>query len=222
MPGLSLAQVIVADDGSTDRTIAVAEEWKQQLPIEIVALPHNQGKGAAVRLGMKQSRAELALIYDADGAAPILEVNKLYAALREKNADIAIGSRAMDHRKSLVTMTWYRRIIGRIYHAVCYALVPGLHDTACGCKLFTAKTVSDLFSRQRIDRFAFDVEILAIALRRGFTVAEVPLAWTAVPESKVRILRDGIQMFSCVLPLYFRADTSPFFPKNREMKEVSA
>lgn len=222
IPELTLSQVIIADDGSKDRTIAVAEEWKKVLPIEIVALPKNRGKGAAVRTGMQASRADLALIYDADGAAPIVEINKLYKEMKMKDADIAIGSRALERRQSLVTMSWHRRIIGRIYHAICYALVPGLHDTACGCKLFTAEAVKELFALQRIDRFAFDVEILAIALRRGYKVVEVPLMWTAIPESKVRIIRDGIQMFSCVLPLYLRADTSPLFPRSAELKEASA
>lgn len=201
MPGLTLAQVIIADDGSSDGTVAAAELWKGKLPIETVKLAKNTGKGAAVRAGMARVNSALALMYDADGAAPITEVNKLLKAM-DGGADIAIGSRVMDHEKSLVTMRWHRRIIGRVYHFLGSALVPGIRDTACGCKLFRAEIAKKLFAEQRVDRFAFDIEVLALALRRGYTVAEIPLAWTAVPESKVRIVRDGIEMLWCLIMLY--------------------
>lgn len=201
MPGLTLSQVIIADDGSSDGTVAAAELWKGRLPIEIVALGKNTGKGAAVRAGMARVSAELALMYDADGAAPITEANKLFKAM-EGGADIAIGSRVMDHEKSLVTMRWHRRIIGRVYHFLGSSLVPGIRDTACGCKLFRADVARKLFAEQRVDRFAFDIEVLALALRRGYKVAEIPLEWTAIPESKVRIVRDGLEMLWCLILLY--------------------
>lgn len=201
MPGLTLLQVIIADDGSSDSTIASAEAWKGRLPIEIVALQKNTGKGAAVRAGMAHVHADLALMYDADGAAPITEVNKLLKAM-DGGADIAIGSRVMDHEKSLVTMRWYRRVIGRVYHFLGSSLVPGIRDTACGCKLFRADIARTLFQQQRVDRFAFDIEVLALALRHGYKVAEIPLAWTAIPESKVRIVRDGLEMLWCLIMLY--------------------
>lgn len=201
MSGLTLSQVIVADDGSADSTLVVAESWKDKLPMEVFALAKNAGKGAAVRGGMARVRSDLALMYDADGAAPITEVAKLLKALND-GADIAIGSRVMNEEKSLVTMRWHRRVIGRVYHFLCSALVPGIHDTACGCKLFRAEVAKKLFSIQRIDRFAFDVEVLALALRHGYVIAEIPLEWTAVPESKVRLVRDGLEMLWCLITLY--------------------
>ncbi|MBP9850924.1 MAG: glycosyltransferase family 2 protein [Candidatus Peribacteraceae bacterium] len=201
MSGLTLSQVIIADDGSMDGTAAAADSWKGRLPIITAVLAKNTGKGAAVRAGMALVNADLALMYDADGAAPITEVSKLLVAI-EGGADIAIGSRVMNHERSLVTMRWHRRFIGRVYHFLGSALVPGIQDTACGCKLFRSDVAKKLFSLQRIDRFAFDVEVLALALRHGYTVAEIPLAWTAVPESKVRIVRDGLEMFWCLIVLY--------------------
>ena len=93
-------------------------------------------------------------------------------------------------------------MIGRTYHALCRALVPGIEDTACGCKLFKKNVAHELFELQKIDRFAFDVEVLALALRKKKVIVEVPVTWTAIPESKVRILRDGIEMFWCVVRLY--------------------
>lgn len=202
--GLSLTQLIVADDGSTDRTGEIALSFVDRLPVSIVRLEKNRGKGAAVRVGMKQSTADYALMYDADGATPITEVPKLFSELQKSQADIAIGSRVMNRATSLVSMSWQRRLIGRVYHFFCRALVPGIQDTACGCKLYSRESATTLFSIQHVDRFAFDVEVLALALMHGYKVVEVPVAWTAVPESKVRIVRDGLQMLSCVVGLYLQ------------------
>lgn len=204
MSDVRLTQIIVVDDGSADATVRVAESFAGSLPMTVVRLPQNQGKGAAVRAGMRVVTGEFALIYDADGAAPITEVTKLFAAIQKQHADIAIGSRVLGHSEGIVTMRWYRRLIGRTYHAFCSFLVPGIMDTACGCKLFKREAAQTLFRLQRIDRFSFDVEVLAIALRRGYVIAEVPLQWTAIPESKVRLIRDGLQMFWCLVSLYGR------------------
>lgn len=203
MSGLTLSQVIVADDGSTDGTVAAAKLWQGRLPMQVLSLGTNRGKGAAVRAGMSAVTSDLALMYDADGAAPITEVRKLLQVMDEAT-DIVIGSRVINRETSLVTMRWYRRVIGRVYHFLGSALVPGIQDTACGCKLFRSDVAKQLFAEQRIDRFAFDIEILALALRHGYVIKEIPLAWTAVPESKVRIIRDGIEMFWCLIALYAR------------------
>lgn len=208
MPGITLAEVVVADDGSADRTSAIAKEWEDRLPMKSVRLETNRGKGAAMRAGVAAASGEYILMYDADGATPITEVLKLFAALEKDASDIAIGSRVMERRAGLVTMQWHRRIIGRMYHSLCSLLVPGIHDTACGCKLFKAPVAKKLFGLQRIDRFAFDVEVLALALRHKFKISEVPLQWTAVPESKVNVVRDGLQMFWCVINLYLRGGGS--------------
>jgi dolichyl-phosphate beta-glucosyltransferase len=197
---VTLGEVIVVDDGSTDGTPELAESWNDRLPMRVIRLPKNRGKGAAVRAGMLAAKEELVLMYDADGATPIDEVPGLVDEMFKTNADIAIGSRV--DRTSSVSMQGYRRIIGRTYHALCAKLHPGIRDAACGCKLFKREVAQDLFSRQRIDRFAFDIEILSLALLRGYRVAQVPVRWTAVEKSKVRIWRDGPQMFWCILKMY--------------------
>lgn len=202
--GLQLQELLICNDGSVDRTIEVAESFKSRLPITVLSLPQNRGKGAAVRMGMLKAVGDFILMYDADGATPMSEVPHLFRELQQKHADIAIGSRVSAQTQSLVTMSWHRRIIGRTYHALCHTLVPGIHDTACGCKLFTQASAKHLFSLQKIDRFAFDVEVLSLALIEGLKIAEVPVQWTAVPESKVRIIRDGLEMFWCVVRLYVR------------------
>jgi dolichyl-phosphate beta-glucosyltransferase len=204
LPEIAVAEIVVADDGSADRTSDIAREWSGRLPTKVVRLPENKGKGAAMRAGVAASAGEYVLMYDADGATPITEIPKLFRAMEKDGSDIAIGSRVLERREALVTMQLHRRLIGRTYHALCSLLVPGIHDTACGCKLFKAAAAKQLFSLQRIDRFAFDVEVLALALRHKYRISEVPLEWTAVPESKVRVVRDGLQMFWCVISLYVR------------------
>lgn len=204
MSDIELTQVIVTDDGSTDDTLAIAASWKGRLPILSIRLERNTGKGAAVRAGVGKAIADFVLLYDADSAAPITEANKLFQALKSAHASIAIGSRVLGSDDALVTMAWHRRLIGRVYHTLCSGLVPGIRDTACGCKLFKYEVAMRLFALQHIDRFAFDVELLAIALRLGERIIEVPVRWTAVPESKVRLGRDGLQMFWCLLTMYGR------------------
>lgn len=205
MPGITLAQVVVADDGSSDRTVATAEEWKAKLPVTVVRLPENKGKGAACRAGVKAADAEFVLLYDADGASPIEEANTLFTALNTHHADIAIGSRLGDG-DARVSRRWHRRLIGRTYWLFCHTLIPGIRDAACGCKLFKTDVAKRIFSLQRIDRFAFDIEILAIAIKLKYSIQEVPLNWTEMPESKVRIVRDGLQMLWCIILMHFRSD----------------
>ncbi len=198
---MALHEIVVADDGSRDGTASVAEAFAGRLPIRVVSLPVNRGKGAAVRAGMLAAIGDRVLFYDADGATPPEEILRLGTAMDAAQADVAIGSR-VNPEQGIVTMSRYRRLIGRAYHALCAPLVPGIQDTACGCKLFTAAAAHDLFSRQSIDRFAFDVEVLFLARRLGYRITEVRVAWTAVGESKVRIVRDGLNMFRSVAGLY--------------------
>jgi dolichyl-phosphate beta-glucosyltransferase len=197
-------EIIVVDDGSHDGTSALAERWAERLPIRTVRLPENRGKGAALRAGVLESKAPYALLYDADAATPFDEAQKLAEAMEKENADIAIGSRVLGRAPDTVQMSLPRRIIGRIYHALTAPLIPGIRDAACGCKLFKTSVAKELFSRQKLDRFAYDVEILSLALARGYKVAEVPVAWREIPGSKVRILRDGPEMLVRVLQLYLR------------------
>ncbi len=199
----ALHEIIIVDDGSNDDTAHIAQEWKDRLPIRAMRLDRNRGKGAASRTGMLAATGEEILLYDADGATPIGEVTKLLAA-SHAGADIAIGSR-LGENGMVVVMAWYRRLIGRTYHWLASRLTGNIRDAACGCKLFRREAAQVLFREQRIDRFAFDVEILWLALCHGYTVAEVPVHWEAIPFSKVRVVRDGIQMFACVVGLYVRS-----------------
>ena len=189
------AEIIVVDDGSLDRTSVVAEEFAADHPeVRLIRLAENRGKGYAVRSGVVNARGKLILFADADGATPLEELARLEAAL-EAGAQVAIGSRAMHAEGVHVNARIYRRAMGRVFHAFVQMLtVRGVRDTQCGFKLFRGPVAHDLFSRMRMRGFSFDVEVLLMAQRRGYRIAEVPVNWTHKPGSKVNLLTDSTLM----------------------------
>jgi dolichyl-phosphate beta-glucosyltransferase len=190
------AELIVVDDGSLDRTSVVVNRFAAEHPeLRLIRLAENHGKGHAVRSGVVNARGRLVLFADADGATPLSEVERLEAALAQ-GADVAIGSRALHDGRVTVKAKLYRRVIGRIFHGIVEALtVPGVKDTQCGFKLFRGPVAHDLFSRMRVRGFSFDVEVLMMAQRRGYRIAEVPVNWTHKPGSKVNLVTDSARMF---------------------------
>jgi dolichyl-phosphate beta-glucosyltransferase len=197
-------QLVVSDDGSTDRTITVAEAAANGDPrVRVISLGKNRGKGAAVRAGMLAARADRILFSDADLATPIEELEKLEAALVD-GADIAIGSRAVAGADIRVRQHPARELMGRTFNAMVRTLVMGgIKDTQCGFKLFTANAARDLFTRATIDGFAFDVEILWLA-RGRYQIAEVPVVWRHVEQSKVSPGVDAARMLIDIVKLRLR------------------
>jgi dolichyl-phosphate beta-glucosyltransferase len=188
-------EVIVVDDGSLDRTSAVVNSFAARHPeVRLIRLAENQGKGQAVRSGVVNAQGKRILFADADGATPLSEIERLEAAL-ETGADLAIGSRALHDEGVRIKARLYRRVIGRIFHGLVELLtVPRVKDTQCGFKLFRGPVAHDLFSRMRIRGFSFDVEVLMMAQRRGYAIAEVPVNWTHQPGSKVNLVTDSARM----------------------------
>jgi dolichyl-phosphate beta-glucosyltransferase len=199
--GLSY-EVLVVDDGSRDETAAVVEAYAKHDPsVQIIRLTPNRGKGAAVRAGMHAARGALHLLADADGATPIAEIDRLEHAIAA-GADLAIGSRLLASRNPQfhVQARWHRSVLGGLFNRVVQRLgLAGIEDTQCGFKLFRAAVSRDLFSLSRVDGYGFDLEILYLAKRRGYRIAEVPVNWTDQPGSKVRVLRDGFRMLRDLL-----------------------
>ncbi len=189
------AEIIVVDDGSLDGTGKVIDEWSSRhSQVRSIRFPVNRGKGAAVRAGVLASTAPRVLFTDADGATPIEELARLWAAL-DGGADIAIGSRAKRGRDVTVTAKWHRRFIGRVFHRLVETLaVTGFADTQCGFKLFTEAAAHELFSIQQVDGFGFDVEILLAAKTRGYRVEEVPVNWIHQPGSKISLVTTAARM----------------------------
>ena len=188
-------ELIVVDDGSLDGTSQVAEGLGAEFPeIRLIRLAQNQGKGFAVRSGVVNARGSRILFADADGASPIEELARLEQAI-SAGADVAIGSRALSESGVEVRAKLYRRFIGRAFHRLVELLtVRDIKDTQCGFKLFRGPVAHDLFSRMRMRGFSFDVEVLVMANRRGYKVAEVPINWTHQPGSKVNLVTDSLRM----------------------------
>ncbi|HLK10800.1 MAG TPA: dolichyl-phosphate beta-glucosyltransferase [Candidatus Binatia bacterium] len=181
-------EVVVVDDGSTDRTVEVAEKALAGYggASRVLRHPTNRGKGAAVRTGMLAARGDLVLFTDADLSTPIEEIEKLERAIAA-GAKIAIGSRAVDRRTVERRQPWVRDMTGRLFNFVVRLFaVRGIKDTQCGFKLFTRETIRPIFERTRIDGFGFDVEVLALAQRLGFPIAEVPVRWINNTDTRVR------------------------------------
>jgi dolichyl-phosphate beta-glucosyltransferase len=185
----------VVDDGSLDRTSRVAEGLSAEYPeLRLIRLADNRGKGYAVRTGIVNSRGAQVLFADADGATPISELPRLQAAL-EQGADVAIGSRVAQAADVRVRARPLRRIMGRTFHRLVETLtVRGILDTQCGFKLFQGPVAHALFSRMRMSGFSFDVEVLMMAQRQGYRIAEVPVNWTHQPGSKVNLVSDSALM----------------------------
>lgn len=191
-------EVIVVDDGSTDGTAELARGI--DAAVQVIELGENRGKGAAVRTGMLAARGEQVLFSDADLATPIEELSKLQAQLAN-GCDIAIASRGLPDSDIRVRQHPLRELMGRTFNVVVRALaMAGIKDTQCGFKLFSRAAAHDLFSQATVDGFAFDVEVLLLA-RGRYRVAEVPVTWRHVDESKVSPGADAARMLWDVLRL---------------------
>jgi glycosyltransferase involved in cell wall biosynthesis len=192
------AEIIVVDDGSDDGTADVAAAHLAALPgSKLVRLPLNSGKGAAVRAGVAHARGQSIVFMDADLATDLGDLPALLDAL--ETADIAIGSRVVPGA-TVDGASTARARMGRTFNRVS-RVVTGLNlrDTQCGFKAFRAPVAQLLFHLGVVDGFAFDVEILALARRMGYRVAEVPVHWRAVEGSRVDVVRDPIRMVRDVL-----------------------
>jgi glycosyltransferase involved in cell wall biosynthesis len=185
-------EIVVVDDGSKDATCAVVEAQAAVIPgLRLVRQSPNQGKGAAVRRGMLAARGQLRVMSDADGSMPPEQLPALLAPIIACRAEIAIGSRYAAGARTDVKQPAYRVLWSRLANRVIQrSLVPGVLDTQCGFKAFTAEAARDLFGRARVDGWAFDLEILALARRRGYGIAEIGVAWTDDRRSKVNPLKD--------------------------------
>jgi dolichyl-phosphate beta-glucosyltransferase len=202
-------EVLVVDDGSTDDT---AGEVKGRPDPELKLIPCsvNQGKGAAVRRGVAASRGELILLSDADLATPIEELSRLEARLGDGVA-VVCGSRGLPDSRIVARQPPYRELMGKTFNHIVRRLgLSDFRDTQCGFKLFRAAAARDIFSRCRVDGFAFDVEALYLARRLGYLAVELPVAWRHVPESRVHPLGDAARMLWDSLRIRLYAWTSRY------------
>jgi dolichyl-phosphate beta-glucosyltransferase len=201
------AEIIVVDDGSTDNTALLVLILSLEVQgLRLISYPENRGKGYALRTGVLASRRSLVLLADADFSTPIEELETLRPHIAPHAHQVAIGSRALALSEIARAQPIWRRGMGRMFNRIVRLLViDGFHDTQCGFKLFTGEAARALFAAARIDRFAYDVEILALARKKGYRIAEVPIKWTDCSGSKVRPIQDSLQMLADLVKIRLTA-----------------
>ena len=188
-------EVLVVDDGSKDRTAAVAESFRSKIPaLRVIPNGVNRGKGYSVRHGVQEARGRMVLFTDADLSAPIEEADKLVDALQ--HFDVAIGSRAVNRSLITVHESPFREFAGIIFNKIVRLILwlPFV-DTQCGFKAFVRERCQIIFEQQTIERFGFDPELLYLARHHGLRAVEIPVRWGHSPATKVNMLRDSLQMF---------------------------
>jgi len=204
------AEIVIVDDGSSDETSAVAAAAMPADGVSIRCLSQdaNRGKGAAVRRGLAASRGRNILLSDADMATPISEIDALANAT---DRGVAVGSRALDRARIESPQPLYRDLMGRVFNlAVRVFAIGGVADTQCGFKLFDGDLGRALAAVQRIDGFAFDVELLVWARSWGHPILEVPVRWRHVEESRVQPLAHSADMFIDLLRIFWWRITGRF------------
>lgn len=209
------AEVIVVDNGSQDRTLAIAREYANIQPLLTVLHIPQRGKGSAVKQGMLAARGDYRFMCDADFSMPASEIER-FLPPKLTDFDIAIASREAPGAKRY-NEPHYRHFIGRIFNGLIRLIaLPGLHDTQCGFKCFRAEVAEDIFPLQTIPGWAFDVELLFIARKRGYRIVELPVPWYFNPESKIHVIRDATRMALDLLKIRLNAWRGIYDHRNAE------
>lgn len=216
------AEVLVVDDGSTDETPVIVERWMEVFPrLHLVHNRGNRGKGYAVRNGMLQAAGDVVMFTDADLSAPMVEAERLIAAIAQ-GADVAIGSRWMDRSRQTIHQPLYRQFFGRCFNWVTRTVM-GLpfKDTQCGFKAFRRDAAQVIFRLQTIERWGFDPELLFIARKLGFKVKEVPVTWGHDERSRMSYLRDGMKMLEEMAVIRYNSAAGRYDRAIAAMKDTS-
>jgi dolichyl-phosphate beta-glucosyltransferase len=184
-------ELIIADDGSTDSTVALVQDLRFA-NLRLLVADQNTGKGDAVRRGMLAARGKVVLFADADQSTPIEQFDRLYALIRE-GFDVVVGSRAAEGAE-VSGKSFVRKVLSSgLRVVVSRGFGVTVSDTQCGFKLFTAEAAHKLFSMQIVDGFSFDLEVLYLAHKVGYRTAEVPVEWIDAPGSTVDAAKVSLQ-----------------------------
>lgn len=201
------AELIVVDDGSTDEMPRHLREASAQWDaLRVFRTDPNRGKGYSVRRGALEARGDYVLFTDADLSTPIEAADHLLEVMECTEADVVVGSRALNRKLIGVRQPKFRELSG-IFFNVLVRIFTGLslRDTQCGFKLFRRETTREAFQLQKVEGFGFDPEILFLIKRSGGRIIEVPVRWNNDPATKVRFLRDSGLMFWELVRLRWRA-----------------
>jgi dolichyl-phosphate beta-glucosyltransferase len=207
------AEVLVVENGSSDRTFEIALELAKHHANLRVLKEEQPGKGKAVCRGMLAAKGEYRFMCDADLSMPITELSKFIPANMEQ-LDVAIAS-----REAVGAVRYnepeYRHRGGRLINfAIRLLILPGFHDTQCGFKCFRGAVAEEIFPYQTISGWSFDIEILYIALKRGYQVSEVPIHWYFDPETKLRAIKDAILMLRDIFLIHWNNLRSLYDPQD--------
>lgn len=198
------AEVVVVENGSSDRTLELARDFAKQYPNLLVLHEERAGKGIAVRRGVLEAHGEYRFICDADLSMPIEEVQKFLPPVLS-GFDVIIASReapgAVRYNEPA-----YRHWGGRAINlAIRLLILPGLQDTQCGFKCFRAGAAQKLFTQQTLGGWSFDIEILYLARRKRMNIREIPIHWYFGEDSKVSAVRDALRMLGDIFRIHFHA-----------------
>ena len=189
-------EIIVVDDGSGDDTVGICKEFEG---VKVLEQEKNKGKGAAVRRGMLEAKGDFRVFSDADLSTPIYEIEKLISSFKE-GFDVCIGSRALVSEMIKEHQPWYRESMGKFFNTLVQVLVfKGIEDTQCGFKGFSGEVAENIFSRTKIDGFAFDVEVLFLAGTLNYKIKEIAVEWFNDERSTVNPITDSAKMFLEIL-----------------------
>lgn len=197
------SEVIVVENGSTDNTHQIAQQFAMQHK-NLHVMQSEKGKGVAVQRGMLAAKGDFRFMCDADLSMPVEEIIK-FIPPKLQDFDIAIASREAPDAVRYNEPS-YRHLGGRGINFLIQTLIlPGLNDTQCGFKCFRAEVADDIFSRQTMDSWSFDIELLYIARRHGYRIIEIPIHWYHFSDSKVSVLRDAPHMISDIFRIHANA-----------------
>jgi glycosyltransferase involved in cell wall biosynthesis len=204
-------EIVVVNDGSRDDTADIVKRLMVNAPeLRLLDNPGNRGKGYSVRNGMLNARGDILLFSDADFSSPIYEAVKLIDAINQ-GAEVAFGSRWLLAETQTKRQSWLRQFVGRAYNLVMrVALGLPYKDTQCGFKAFTKKAAEVIFTRQQIEGWGFDPEILFIARKFGLAMQEVAVEWANDDRSKVNPITDGVKMFWELLRIRYYGITGQY------------
>jgi len=175
-------EIIVVNDGSRDGTATVAQSFSD---VRLIDLQPNRGKGGAVKAGMLAAQGRYVLFTDADQSTPIAEVDKLLTKLAA-GYDMAIGSRAIPGAEVAEPQVWYRKLAGKLFGVGTRLFcIRGIHDTQCGFKAMTRVVAQKVFPQVTSNSAIFDIEMLVVATREGYRIAEVPVHWVHDPDTRI-------------------------------------
>ncbi|MCA9397253.1 glycosyltransferase family 2 protein [candidate division WWE3 bacterium] len=199
-------EIVIVNDGSTDNTNEVvrqlAEKYKN---IRLVQYENNHGKGYALKQGVFEADGDLILTIDADGSTPFGEISKLLTENETGNGDVIIGSRHISGSHIVIKQPWYRVVISRLANRIIrWTILPGIHDTQCGFKLFNGDAAKNIFAQTIIYGFGNDMEILILAKEMNYRIVEVPVVWLDSKDSTLRPIRSTLKTFIELLRIIYR------------------